>query len=266
MWNGRVTEIWTLVTMSPESFKGGGIWNVVVNINGGLKAIGYGLLVLFFVTGVMKTAGSFTEIKRPEQALKLFLRFALAKAAISHCMDLMLAMFRIAQGAIATVMNSSGLGTTAAAALPDTVRAAVESVNFWESIPLWLVTLLGSLFVWALSIVMILTVYGRFFKIYIATALAPIPLAAFAGEPTANIGRSFLKSYAGFCLQGYVIVLACVIFSAFASEPTVFGSAEGKSAVNIVWLYIGELLFNQLILVGAIKASDRLIHELMGLG
>ena len=126
-WNEKLAELWQLVTQTPESFKGGGIWNVVVNINGGLKAIGYGLLVLFFVTGVMKTAGSFTEIKRPEQALKLFLRFALAKAAISHCMDLMLAMFHIAQGAIATVMNSSGLGTTAAAALPDTVRSMPPS-------------------------------------------------------------------------------------------------------------------------------------------
>ena len=54
----------------------------MLDINGALKAIGYGLLVLFFAFGVVKTCGSFTDVKRPEHALKLFIRFALAKAAV----------------------------------------------------------------------------------------------------------------------------------------------------------------------------------------
>lgn len=265
MWNERIAEIWSLLTQSPQSFKGGAIWDVIVDINGGLKAIGFGLLVLFFVMGVMKTAGSFTEVKRPEHAFKLFLRFMLAQAAVSYCMDIMLAMFGIAQGTISSIMSSSGLSITAAAALPAEVTVAINAVTFWESIPLWIVTLLGSLFIWVLSLVIVLTVYGRFFKIFMATALAPIPLASFAGEPSANIGKSFLKSYAALCLQGCVIVLACVIFSAFASAPPTLGGAAGLTAVNVVWLYVGELLFNMLVLVGAVKASDRLIRELMGL-
>ena len=265
MWNSKLAELWQLLTQSPETFKGGAIWDVIVDINGALKAIGFGLLVLFFVVGVMKTAGSFTEIKRPEHAFKLFIRFVLAKAAITFCMDIMLAMFGIAQGAILTIMSSSGLSLTGATALPQEVITAINNVGFWDSIPLWIVTLLGSLFVWVLSLIMILTVYGRFFKLYMATALAPVPLAAFAGEPSANIGKSFLKQYAALCLQGCVIVLACIIFSAFMSEPPALGATEGLSAVTIVWNYVGELLFNMLVLVGAIKTSDRLIKDLMGL-
>lgn len=263
MWNQKLAELWQLLTQSPQSFKGGGVWSTIVSINGGLKAVGYGLLVLFFVAGVMKTAGSFTEVKRPEHALKLFLRFALAKAAVSYGMEIMLALVGIAQGAISTIMSSSGASMTEAAALPEAVVTAVQNVSFWDSIPLWIVTLLGSLFVWVLSLVMILTVYGRFFKLYMATAIAPIPLSAFAGEPSGNIGKSFLKSYAAICLEGCVIVLACVIFSSFASSPPAL--SEGQSAVTLVWKYIGELLFNMLVLVGAIKMSDRLIRELMGL-
>ena len=76
MWNGRLAEIWQLISTSPESFKGGGVWNVIVNINDGLKAVGYALLVLFFVMGVVKTCGSFTEMKKPEVAFKCFIRFA----------------------------------------------------------------------------------------------------------------------------------------------------------------------------------------------
>ena len=54
MWNGRLAEIWQLISTSPESFKGGGVWNAIVNINDGLKAVGYALLVLFFVMGIVK--------------------------------------------------------------------------------------------------------------------------------------------------------------------------------------------------------------------
>ena len=265
MWNNKLGEIWALMSQSPESFKGGAVWDVMADINGALKAIGYGLLVLFFVMGVMKTAGSFVELKRPEAALKLFIRFALAEAAITFCMDILLMVFEIAQGAISTIMSSSGLTPDMATDLPQTVIDAITNVGFWESIPLWIVTLLGSLFIWALSLVMILTVYGRFFKIFMATALAPIPLASFAGELSANIGKSYLKTYAALCLQGCVIVLACIIFSVVASGRPTMENGAGTSAVTIVWQYIGEILFNMLVLVGTIKGSDRLIRELMGL-
>ena len=62
-WNDKLTEIWTLISTSPENFRGGGVWTVIVNINGGLQAVGYALLVLFFVMGVVKTMGSFAEVK-----------------------------------------------------------------------------------------------------------------------------------------------------------------------------------------------------------
>lgn len=174
MWNAKLQEIWLLLTQSPEAFKGGAVWDVIVGINGALKAIAYGLLVLFFVIGVVKTAGSFTEIKRPEHAFKLFIRFVLAKAAVSYCMDLMLAMISIAQGAISTIMSSSDLQLSGAAALPQEVITAINNVGFWDSIPLWIVTLIGSLLIWVLSLIMILTVYGRFFKIYSAPGMTAV--------------------------------------------------------------------------------------------
>ena len=264
-WNDKLTEIWTLISTSPENFRGGGAWTVIVSINGGLKAVGYALLVLFFVMGVVKTMGSFAELKKPEQALRCFVRFALAQAAVSNGMELMTALFSIAQGIVSSIMTSSGFSAMAATTLPTEMVNIIEHVGFLESIPLWAVTLLGSLFIWGLSLVMILTVYSRFFKLYMATAIAPIPLASFAGQPSSNIGIAFLKSYAAICLEGCIMVLACVIFSAFASSPPVVAD-DSLAAATVVWNYIGELIFNLLVLVGCIKMSDRLIRELMGLG
>ena len=78
-WNEKLAEIWMLITQSPEEFKGGAIWDVILNIHGALQAIGYALLVLFFLVGMIKTCGSFSETKRPETAFRLFIRFAIAK-------------------------------------------------------------------------------------------------------------------------------------------------------------------------------------------
>ena len=262
-WNSKLNEIWTLVSTSPDTFKGGTIWNVIVNIHGALQAIGLGLLVLFFVVGVMKTCGSFAEVKKPEHALKLFIRFAIAKGVVTYGLELMMAVFKIIQGVVSTIMNSAGLGGATQATLPQAMIDAINSCGFFESIPLWAVTLIGGLFVTVISFIMILSVYGRFFKLYLYTAIAPIPLSTFAGEPTQSVGKNFLKSYCSVCLEGAIIVLACVIFSLFALSPHIVDT--GAALVTMVWKYIGELVFNMLVLVGTIKASDRIVREMMGL-
>ena len=262
-WNGKLSEIWTLVTQSPTEFRGGQIWNVIVNIHGGIQAIALALLVLFFVVGVMKTCGSFAEVKKPEHALKLFIRFAIAKCLVTYGLELLMALFKIVQGLIETIMNSAGFGGATTTALPNELISAVESCNFFESIPLWAVTIIGGLFIMVLSFVMILTVYGRFFKLYLYTAIAPIPLATFAGEPSQQVGKSFIKSYSAVCLEGAIIMLACVIFSLFASSPPMVDT--NAAPVTMVWKYIGELIFNMLVLVGTVKASDRVVREMMGL-
>ena len=262
-WNSKLAEIWQILTQSPETFKGGGIWQVIVQIHGALQAIGYALLVLFFVVGVVKTCGSFTEVKRPEHALKIFIRFAIAKGVVTYGLELMMALFNIIQGVTSTIMQTAGFGSTEDTVLPDEIIEAVEDCGFFESIPLWAVTLIGGLFITVLSFIMIMSVYGRFFRLFLYTAIAPIPLSSFAGEPSQNIGRSFLKSYAAVCLEGAIVVLACIIFSLFASSPPVVD--PNAAAVTMVWSYIGELIFNMLVLVGAAKMSDRVVREMMGL-
>jgi hypothetical protein len=263
VWNGKLTEIWQLITQSPQDFRGGAIWTVVENIHGALLAVGYALLVLFFVIGMVKTCGSFAEVKKPEHAVKLFVRFALAKGAVTYGMELMLALLSIIQGVVSSIMNAAGFGAPEGTVLPSEIVSAIEDCGFFASIPLWAITLIGGLFIWVLSFIMILSVYGRFFKIFMYTAIAPIPLATFAGEPSQNVGKSFLKSYAAVCMEGAIIVLACIIFSIFAaSPPTVDPDA---AAASMVWSYIGELVFNMLILVGTVKMADRVVREMMGL-
>ena len=262
-WNSKLAEIWLLLTESPETFKGGNIWTIIVKIHNGLQAIGLALLVLFFLWGMIKTCTSWQDIKRPEQAFKLFLRFIIARTLVLYGMELMTKIFQIVQGIISSITQTAGLGTSSETVIPQEIVDAVSNTGFLESIPLWAVILLGSIFITILSFIMILTVYGRFFKLYMYTAISPIPLASAASESTQHTALTFIKSYAAVCLEGAIIVLACIIFSAFATSSPVIDSSA--SSVSMVWSYIGETIFNMLVLVGTIKMSDRIIKEMMGL-
>ncbi len=263
-WNGKLSEIWALLTQTPQSFKGGDIWTMITGIHNAMVGIGYGLLVLFFAMGVFQSAASFRDFQRPEFALRHFIRFVLAKVAVGSCMEIMTAIFSVCGGVAATVMSGMGGSVSTAATLPGEIVTAIEGLGLLESIPLWLVALLGSLFITVMSFILLLTVYGRFFRLYMFTALAPLPLASFAGEGTAASGKAFLKNYIGVCMEGAVIVLACLIYSAFLSSSTPAADAS-LPAVTMAWQYIGQLIFNMLILTGLVKGADRVVKEMLGL-
>ena len=187
-WNGKLTELWGLVTTSPQTFKGGAVWGVMQSLHNAMIGIGYALIVLFFAISLFKNTANFHELKRPEAAVHYLIRFVAAKTLVGYGMDIMLNIFSICNGVVSDMAAGMGGISQAMVALPGEVQAAIENVGFLASIPLWLVTILGSLFITVLSFVMILTVYGRFFRLYMYTALAPLPLASFTGESTQSVG------------------------------------------------------------------------------
>ena len=91
----------------------------------------------------------------------------------------------------------------------------------------------------------------------------PIPLAAFAGEETSFAGLAFIKSYIGVCMKGVIIVLACLIFTAFASGGELVIDTS-LSAVSMSWNYIAESIFNMLVLLSLVKGADRIAKEMFG--
>lgn len=144
-WNEKLGEIWQLLMQSPETFRGGSIWTAILDIHDMLQAIGYALLILFFLAGVMKTCGSLSELKRPEQAVRLFIRFILAKGAMTYGTEILVGILSVIQGIMGDVMESTGVGQASGLILPQEIVDAIEEVGFLESIPLWFVTLLGGL-------------------------------------------------------------------------------------------------------------------------
>ena len=107
-WNSKLTEIWSLVSESPQTFKGGDLWTLAQGINGALQAIGYGLLVLFMAISIFRSSANFEDFRRPEHFLRYFIRFVAAKAAVTYGMELMTTLFTICMGVINNVAGNLG--------------------------------------------------------------------------------------------------------------------------------------------------------------
>ena len=199
-WNTKMEELWGLLTQSPETFKGGTIWSTIVTINGGMQAIGYGLLVLFFAISLFRSAASFRDFQRPEYVVRHLIQFVLAKVAITYGMDFLTKIFAVCNGIVATAAGSVGGADGASITMPTEMIDAINNLGFLESIPLWLVTLLGSLFITVLAFIMILTVYGRFFKLYSAPGRAAAyvkpPVWCFYSTPRRRFTQSLGQSHA----------------------------------------------------------------------
>ena len=184
--------------------------------------------------------------------MKLFIRFALAKGVVTYGLELMMALFMIVQGLISTIMNAAGFGSASETVLPQEIVDAIEDCGFFESIPLWAVTLIGGLFVTVLSFIMIMSVYGRFFPLIPLYRNRSRPPSPPLRESRARMWARALSSPMPLsALKGRLSCLAVSSSPSFtASPPAVDPDA---AAVSMVWSYIGELVFNMLVLVGAVK-------------
>lgn len=260
-WNEKLQQVFEILTTSPKNFGDGMIYNVIENINGAMQSIGLGLLVLFMLVGILKQTTSYEEMKKPEYIFKLLLRFAIAKAVISYGMPLMSEIFSVGLG----IIGKMGTTQLAAISIPSEIAQAAQDASFLEVLFPSVLALIGSLVMTVVSVMILLTVFGRLFKVYMYMAISPIPLSTFAGEATKHVGTSFLKSFAGVCLEGAMIMLACVIYTAYIGSVTSPILGGNGSLVNMLYSYIFSTVLNMLILLGTVKACDRIVREMMGL-
>jgi len=260
IWNKALQQIWNLLSITPEQFSPS-IWETIIKLNKALQGIGMGLLVLFFVSGFFRTAENFSELKRPETVLRCFGRFAVARLLVTYGMELVLAVFKIVQGIIRTIMQTASIEGASEVTVPESLIQAVEGSSLLDGMGLWILTLIGCIAVFAITFMLVMTVYGRIFKLYICLILAPIPLSSFAAEQHAGMGRNYLKGFAGVCMEGAVIMICCLLYTMLSNTTVVLDPETGANIQLLIYLYY--LLFNMLILLGTVKASDRIVKELL---
>ena len=266
MFNKFMGETWSMLTTGLEDFMGGAVWRVMSAINAGLIAGGLALLVLFKFIGVIKSTVNIAELKRPEAAVRVFVRFIFAKALITYGATFMLYVFDIVQAVVLTINRYAG-GFTEASVPEEISEAMDEPSAIFDpiiSILMGAVGLISWLVIVVVSIVILISVYGRFFRLYMYTAISPLMLSTLGGEPTHSVGIGFLKNYIAVCLEGVVITIACIIYIAIAKNPEVTEHDGDWGPLLMVLEYVGMFILYALILLFAVKGADRIAKEMMG--
>ena len=262
-WNDKLSEVFKLLSTSPDEFRDGAIWKTMTSVFDGIIGVGLALVLLCWCIGVIKNVASLYELKRPEIAVRMLVRLVFTQYIVTHSLDLLIKFSQLATGLIKEIMTASGLDPEVALELPSEIETAVSGLGVISGLGAWATAFLCMILVTGLSLLILLTVYGRFFRIFIMTALAPIPLAGFAGEPTSGMGKSFLRSYIAVLLEGSIILLAAVIFTAFATTAPVFD--DTVSAQTMIFTYMGQVILQMLIFVIIVKSADRVAREISGL-
>lgn len=266
MFNDYMAKTWDMLTTGLTDFMDGQVWAVMAAINSGLTAGGLALLVVFTFMGILKSTVSLTELKRPEAAVRVIVRFIFAKALITYGSAFMLYIFEIIQSAVLQIRRYAG--GFREASVPDEIAEALEepSAIFDPiiSILMGISGLLAWMVIVIVSVVILVTVYGRFFRLYMYTAISPLLLSTLGGEPSQSIGIGFLKNYAAVCLEGVVITIACVIYIAIAKDPNVTVHDGDWGPLLMVLEYVLNFVLYAFILLFAVKGADRIAREMMG--
>lgn len=266
-WGNCSKRIWELLTSTPEAFSES-TWSVMETIGVGIQAIAYSLLVLFFGVSVVKNITNPNEMRRPETVFRLIFRFIIAKTLVTFSFTVITTISKIGIGLIGKISEGqqfSMMFRGRGAGIPDNIISHIDNVGFFASIPLSIIVIIAFLIIVVLSIVALMTVYARFFKMYIYAAIAPIPLAAIAGESTEQHGWQFIKAYVVIFLEGAVIGLACLIYTQLARDNPLEKMIPTTSDFTFVIAYLVGVIFNMLIMIGVIKSADQMVSKMTGI-
>lgn len=277
--NNCFTDISTHLQTTPADFSGGGVWDIVTNINAGIQGIGYGLLVLFFLMSFFKTTTNFRDISL-QQAIGWIVRFILVKLVIDYGIAILNFCINISLGVNDTIFEHAG--SFEFAGVPQEVLDAVANMQdaewyerlgaFFQTLPMLIIGGIGFLVIWICGIVMIVSVYMRFFKVYIYSALAPIALSTFGSQETSQTGKHFIKAYAAVCMEICVIALAIVIFNAMVSSNNFIfpswteniGQGANWEYWNVLVNYLFQIIIQAVMLCMAVTSANRFIREMLG--
>ena len=260
------------------------IASAMQTLNNGLQAFSYALLVILTLWNVVKTTTSFVELKSPEVLIKLLIRFILTKYVIGAAWALVNGIFRVCGALIQAIFRISNIpfdGYWINMQAPDFGENVIDKIiqgligvgtaiiNPTAVIAGLILEIVGFIVAIVLAITLILTVFGRFFKIYMFAALSPIPLSTFGSESTQEVGRNFLKSFTAICAEGLIIGLALIVFTAYSQNPVITFEGTGifewvgNLAEEITFMF--TQVFHMILLLGIIKGADQIVHRMFGM-
>ena len=293
-----MTSLYDVLMLDPISYQNGAIWTTVSKIYDALMGPAVSILIIGFYIALIHDSGEFIKTRHFGSVVWTFILLCITASLLQGGKYILLLIFWCFKEILQTVTGPDGTNFLNLywVELPKQVKLATSGLGATKATMFFIVVLIFALVIMVCSFTIIMVVYGRLFNIYLHIAVAPLALACGAAGPLRSTFVSYLKSFVGVCLQGVVIVIVCMVFSAFANNfdfNTVQTSdqqivelkedmteeefqawweqwgmdnkeLEAKKA-EVLWTYLSQMLFLYLIMAGMIKGADNFIHQKLNL-
>lgn len=300
-FSGWMTKVYDVLMINPVTYQDGKIWHVADKIYDAVLGPAVSIMVILFLLSLSMDAGEYIRTKRVNHIVLTFAGMFFMSGILVGGKYILILIFWVIREIIdaATGTNGSNFISLSWIEIPEQVVKATDGMNVRTGIMFWVVTLIVALLVMVSGFVVLLVVFGRLFKIYLHVAVAPLALSTILSRQTRMTFVAFIRSFIGVCVEGFVIVCVCMIFSAFADNfqvpvtdsysylelteeeiaqmteeekqqvlDGVWAQINGKddsTRAYIVWCYLGQMVFLYLMMVGSIKGADNWVHQKLNL-
>lgn len=293
-----MSQLYDVLMLDPISYQNGAIWATVSKIYDALMGPAVSILTIGFYVALIHDSGEFINTRHFGSVVWTFILLCITASLLLGGKYILLLIFWCFKEILQAVTGPNGTNflDLSWVELPKQVKLATSGLGATKATLFFIVVLIFALVIMVCSFTIIMVVYGRLFNIYLHLAVAPLALACGAAGPLRGTFASYLRSFVGVCLQGVVIVIVCMVFSAFANNfdfNTVQTSdqqivelkedmteeefqawweqwgmdnkeLEAKKA-EVLWTYLSQMLFLYLIMAGMIKGADNFIHQKLNL-
>lgn len=154
---------------------------------------------------------------------------------VTNTWNIVMGIFDVGQ----SVVNSSAgviIGNTSidiSSVITD-MEAQLEALGTGELFGLWFQSLFVGLTMNALSICIMLVIYGRMIEVYLTTSVGPIPLATMTNRDWSHTGQNYLKSLFALAFQAFLIMVCVGIYSVLVQSIATDGNISGA-----IWACMG---------------------------
>lgn len=260
-WNNQISLVFALLGQSPVSFKSGGPWGVIQNLEPIFVGVGSSLVVLFFVIGFCSESVDVKEDMRFEVILRMLMRIGIAEWLVANNVTIMKAFFTSAGNLVKLV----GAGEMAELTIDSGQTEIIKNLGFGSSLVMLILASILSIVIIVCGFFLIYTVYFRFLKILILVPFGAIAFSTVSGNRmVSHTAVSYAKYFLSIVFEAVTMALAIVVCNALISAGLPSFTGEYADWTQTL-IYLCEMTFTIALTVGTVKGAQNLTSRALGL-
>lgn len=222
--NSQVGQIASQVGTTPQAWNTG-IYNMIHTLSENVMMPIAGLILAFVMTleliQIIVDKNNFHDI---ESAVffKWIFKTACAILIVTNTWNIVMGVFDVAQSVVNSaagiIVSNTSINISS---ITTNLEARLMAMDLGPLFGLWFQSIFVGFTMWALTICIFIIVYGRMIEIYLATSIAPIPMATMLNREWGGMGQNYLRALFALGFQGFLIIVCVAIYAVLVQSISV---------------------------------------------